>query len=1108
MPSSKSDSGDPTPVQHLANESMQSSATLSASAWASAVKRFEGPKSSGNSAPTDGGKPRHKESMFAVKQATAPETMDPIMRRLELRYEPLPAERQYSVQSSSRKQRGEQRSDVVDVSMQAVQGETVALLTRHLPCIPSTLPDVTEWKEATKSQNEPVLDDRITAQTIHRLLCKGHFRDRKRQLLKCRSKQAIEEFDELLPSNTVNALSKQVSRLEPPFVEKMMEAKMYCKQQKNDESTPREVHPASCEGTPFSRAPPGYYHSHLSAPPPSRCSFTASPKGDLSPLQKQALPGILTASEDNFPAKIPASVTLTLSTAAGDDQSIVDQVVAYAASKRRPSVAVVGGDLIETNTQGDPYGHGCDLKLHPSHKPVFSALDAVLSVSKEYEKVQQQWPGRSASRISAARRGITERITSLHSSRIPPEFWVSIHQPTLPGTRLLQHPHLAKREQSGSVPEKTLMFPAANATGRAQVYLLADTLDRMLEEGSGDLEVLADKELALLLIPEELDDGKPAGLGAVGSSEKFTNVCPLKSSDDAHAQYIQSAERVMKTIDIGLAELSRQVGSFCIERGALLDSLRIVINDLSSSCFALVSYCKDRARQELMMRRELASASSKDVEMVFELREQLKKAQSEAQALREVNNEYVKKAQKYDTLIERLMLKDSMFYKHSADLHLSMLMELEESYTESTNKGMDALYHHTSTNAAEPKVAEAPIIRLATMKQKEHQEAEKKVYEESYRLISVLSKTMDTVEKVCQPLYDHVDLPKHRSTVNVASSKWAMIASAVGSYEVEKKHRRRVFDVFAEWNSLQEPVPASALPDDKLKDDEVENKSHAVESHAYSYSTTPRGLENTHNADAQEGTFTTDVVTASQCTELGQPSSAATRRMRPITKEDLVAMDVKDCTAEEINALYAEDFDMAAYLHPEWNPPTDVELTPMVLRDMIHDVTESLMHIALRMQALSTSSFIEQCLKPPAMPPAHPEEPCSLCGRKDRSAIGKKNRGEALQKVANEVQRRYEMLGQKCQRAEAERERLRKELQMQQAHECRLAREFGMREEELKKANAELAEENNRRGRRRRSQINTHERPRSSFMRSSVLSEMLNLSGSIDDAPVPGEEEK
>nr|CCC94989.1 unnamed protein product [Trypanosoma congolense IL3000] len=1021
------------------------------------------------------------------------ETVDPLMKQLELRYTALPSERQFGSNPAGHRNRGGLRRDVVDTSMQAVQEEAVALLTRHLPCIPSNAPNMEEMNAVNRMPMDAIADDRITPRTIHKLLCKGYARDKQRQYQRVRSKQVLEDLDELTPKQVTAALSVNVGRMEPPYLDKMIDAKVCSKPHKDGVSSTRTVCSITSDGTPFAQAPANHYHSHLVAPPPSRSSIVEAQPMDMEPPQRLGSGRATGVAGAKRIASSSMSLPVTLSTAVGDDTNIVEQVVAYAAARRRPSLAVVANSNSDLNSK-ELFGAEGDLLLKPAYKPLLSTLDAVLSVSKEYEKAQLQWPGRSASCVGATRRAIMDRITSFRSSCIPPELWVTVHEPTLPGTRFLQHPQLVEKGPVSDVSEKTLVFPAVNPVGRAQVYLLADALDRMLRERSDDLRVLADKEMAHLLIPEEL---KSPNLKAKGVLSSAQDVDPhgFTLSEEAHRQYIRSAERVMEVIDTGLIEIARQVGSFCIERGALLDCLRIAVKDLTSSCMSLVSYCKERAREEAKARHELLLSSCEQMETIVGLREELRNVKGELHELQETNDDNVKKARKYDTLIERLMMKDSAFYKRAPEEHLSLLMELEESSASLLTRGMNVLYYHNEANPREAQVSESPTVRMATLKKKERREALRNLYEESHRLIGALSKAMQSVEVACLPLYDYVELPKHKSTVNIASSKWAQIASAIGSYEIEKKHRQRVFEVFSRWNASH-GISGDGARDTCVGGEDSDEREIIISSRHQSTFRVPSicgdGNDDNKSKDEQD-----DVVDDTPSKGgVDEPCLNPKKRLQLITKDDLIEMGVRDCTPEEINALYAAEFDLASYLRPEWEPPGDVELSPVVLRDMLHDVTESLSHITIRMEALSKSGFIHNSLKPSAVPPTLPEVPCSLCGRRDRVAMARKGKADALQKVANEIQRRYEVMLQRCKRSESECEKLRRELQIQQGREYRLSREYALREEEFKKINADLAESMRKGGRHSRQRTANTERRPTSLMPSSVLSEILSSPGS------------
>lgn len=198
--------------------------------------------------------------------------------------------------------------------------------------------------------------------------------------------------------------------------------------------------------------------------------------------------------------------------------------------------------------------------------------------------------------------------------------------------------------------------------------------------------------------------------------------------------------------------------------------------------------------------------------------------------------------------------------------------------------------------------------------------------------------------------------------------------------------------------------------------------------------------------------------------------------IRHVAAVDLSEMAVADCTAAEVNALFAADFDFAAYLNPVMGGPaadgpadaadtfhsqnqhkiinksnktsnggghntvaaaasagggggvgSGWTLTLADVAQMMRDVQATLEEITLRMRALAESAILRRGVEPPIPAPARPEDPCGLCGRRDAVADEKKRRQTALRQVAKDVQTRLEGLTDKCRRAEAEREEARAE---------------------------------------------------------------------------------
>ncbi|RNF04504.1 hypothetical protein TraAM80_05096 [Trypanosoma rangeli] len=960
----------------------------------------------------------------------APE--DPLMNRLRFRYATKPKEQMYAkvplAVPSLTASVGKESQNAVEASTAAVHEEVVGMLCRNLPLIvgsPAQLETKLPGHENVSAGNSMNLDDRITPQTLYTLLHKGRALA-SRMAAKRRGSLIEEEIKPPLNAK-LDGLRTQVNRLEPPYVDHMLQAKVFDRPRNDEDPTLREVLPITSLYSKRKRSKWGStqeFHSPLVSPPPSRTQDTGI-QNELSFLSTPTAE----KSTDNVGATL--SLPLTRSTNVGDDACVIEQVVAYASEKRRP---LVGCNSPSRKIDGIP-------QPHPSYAPVFSVLDAVLAVSKEYERLQQSWPGASTMQMSASRQAVIDRISSWESSVIPRSLWVSINNPTFPGSRR----HKIDADASSNLPKKSsVVFPAAKATGRAQVYLLADALDRMFQEIPGTLAVLADKEIAKRLLPTAPDKDGLSVYRSDSDVERIINSQAIEESDSAHRIYVEAAEKVMKIADIGFVEVIRQVAGTCMERGALLDALRLLMMDVTSSCLWLVGYCKDQARREARARQELIMASRKDVEELILLRDEVRKGRQEEAMLRRANGELEYRASMYDTLIERLQLKDKNFSKHPADEHLHMLMELEDAYTQMTIKGLEELYTSQNAGSSETnKVFDAPTTHMNALKQQEKQVARDELYVESYRLLAALSEAVQAVDDTCEPLYDCLLLPSPGPSSKVATTKWAEIARAVGSYEIEKKHRQRVFDVFERWNGMRRKsasVGAATLDVEcDAKDDE-----HAQLSGKPS-SPTPASTSMFENAEP-----------------MTKKGGDAKKRIQFITRKDLADMGVTDCTPEEINALYSHDFDSAAFFKLEYNLPSEYEMTPRVICDMIHDATESLRHIKLRVKALANSGLVKESLKPPLRPPACPEDACALCGRRDRVAMEQKNRTDAMQRVADEIQRRYDDIVKRCQKTESEREHYRREIQRYQMQEKKQQEEWKMLENGLRQANAVLVEENRR----------------------------------------------
>lgn len=114
-------------------------------------------------------------------------------------------------------------------------------------------------------------------------------------------------------------------------------------------------------------------------------------------------------------------------------------------------------------------------------------------------------------------------------------------------------------------------------------------------------------------------------------------------------------------------------------------------------------------------------------------------------------------------------------------------------------------------------------------------------------------------------------------------------------------------------------------------------------------------------------------------------------QMRYLTTSDLAKMHVSDVSADEVNAMFARDFDFNAYLDTEWRHSSssssllssNFTLSTADVNCMIHDTQVILHEIVLRLNAIAHSSIVWKGSQPPLQAPSHPLDPCVLCGRCD-----------------------------------------------------------------------------------------------------------------------------
>lgn len=857
---------------------------------------------------------------------------------------------------------------------------------------------------------------------------------------------------------------------------------------------------------------------------------------------------------------------------AGEDSSIVSQLVKELIETRREAEAEWerkkkrrGMPSAEDAKQRLGYSSaGNDEKqARGDKKTVFSIMESVLNVSKEFEFFQQsrsksKW--RDSSTLSIKRQDATARLVGFRYTRIPEEFWLSITDKSLTAcTRFLQKKLTAKNSKNGAADKRsssknpdpadprttesekgdkesvtcesldncshlcnrsrskdagsdvTIVFPGAKPVERSQIYLLADILDLMLNQIE-NCQVLLDADVAKQILPTSGSyqrdgerkweyNGRASPASVANGEGNGKDVCteeiavppsegvnPLlipeiqQRSTAVHLQYANVAEKVVNTFDIGISEIVRQVGAHCIERGALLDTLRQSLVDVTKSSLNLLFHAKEVAFQEAAKRQDISERMKQTERRMLEQALRIQELEMDNAALYEWNNTLQLKASRMDTFLQRLEEKKKRFEFHTEDEHAFLLMELEKDMMSSASKAAETANMEKNMHPTPPLQGsgQAPTAAEARRRLLDTQSAMQTLYAESAELLSALHSCTNTANKACSPLYDNVSLGTLSPSANLPAAKWAAIARAVGDFEKEKGHRLRVFHVFSEWcnrfRKTQKKGNESAAEEGDFliasSSDDSDRNSFLSESGVDSISDGSDGKGTLVQKSPQGGANASEtrisasekndkksskllLSSAGESSKTCEPQDSTVEgetspppELKFITYQDLQDMRVYDCTPEEVNAMFARSFDFKGFLHSAWEPSdTHFTLNISDVADMVHDVRVFIQELTLRMQALSDSAVMKKGIEPPINPPVHPEIPCSLCGRRETSGERRKHQ-ETLQNIAREIQHQMEELTRKFQKAESEREDARTEARRlhQELNET-LEREAAMRAE-------------------------------------------------------------
>lgn len=388
--------------------------------------------------------------------------------------------------------------------------------------------------------------------------------------------------------------------------------------------------------------------------------------------------------------------------------------------------------------------------------------------------------------------------------------------------------------------------------------------------------------------------------------------------------------------------------------------------------------------------------------------------------------------------------------------------------------------------------AELPSVTAARVHAAEQRQTMNRMYLESHQLLRTLQDIVEATNAVCAPLFQKMILTDVSPIAKVATSKWTTIARAVGAFEKEKRHRQRVYEVFTEYCTVFRHTQAAALEraagnsaaaggdgdGGKMDPSGLATDSHrtavtAAQSYGESFLVEKPLSGGTSGADSavagkeeendekeeEEGSKSDDLTDVNtklhalqrrvlqpasvQAGPIGASSSlaAANPLTTIITHSDLEAMSATDCTVEEVNALFRSDFDVRAYLRGSWEDyindrraqetAAGVDAYTLRLPDllqMLSDMHATLTEVTMRMRAMADSGMLQALLRPPLEPPANPEVPCPLCGRRDTCEMDRQRRREAMSRIARDLQGKMDAVEAKSRAAQLERDEAKREV--------------------------------------------------------------------------------
>lgn len=614
---------------------------------------------------------------------------------------------------------------------------------------------------------------------------------------------------------------------------------------------------------------------------------------------------------------------------------------------------------------------------------------SVMSVSRTFEALTSVGKAKStplagrcmsASTTSSSWLGKRAELAATHSTRIPQTYWIT--RDCIPSsTGSTGTPADGQLFQSLKDNTRVLTFPSTNPGNRPEVYLLARTLDQMIQDFVPGHGAVRDPSVAFAILPSELSLSIEAAASA------------------AHRTYATAVRGVMEVLDVGLSEIARQIASVCPERAALLDCIRQCYSDFQHTLLDVVEHSKGRAFEEAIRRQEYDDVITTKNRQIIDSLAKISSLEDRVLSLEKELETNTMKATRFDELVSRMDLHEQQRQRAIVRVdQLEALDDAEEAVSRATMLAASVFEDLSSADGNKPEAAvESTMARLDRLRAEQEERSQVLLYDESVKLLKALRSAVDATDAACTPFYDRMLFSKPELNIAVASGRWAAIGKAIGEHEALWDHRERVAKAHALWLEVM-----------------------------------------TTKANARTRV---PMITASNITT-GDPTISDTPKDGPATKklsikefecnvEQLRAMGIHDVTPEEIMMLQRDDFDSDRFLHPSQRIPPRWGLKDGGVAQMLSDAEMTFAEIASRLNALKNSELLADITKPAMMPPSRPSDPCVLCNRRDVVEMEKRQHRSFLDNVLKELSEREADGRSEVVAAQEERDKAKAQLEAQ-----------------------------------------------------------------------------